>query len=243
MKRKDMDPKFQWDFSHIYPDKAAWEAAMARAEAAVAGLAALPGTLKASKEGLKRGLDAAYDAMEKIELPYIYANLHKSADGSEPEHQTMDARAMTLMVKGMSMLAFLNPEILSIPEADLDAWMAEEDMAVYRHIVSDITRGRAHILDEEREKMLAMLGEAAQTPSNAYSMLTNVNMKLPLVHDEKGNEIQLTQGEPLQEGPGGGVPDHVRRLSAVRGDLRGPLRRRGEDGQLPGHGPGLFLRL
>ena len=194
MKRKDMDPKYQWDFTHIYPDKAAWENAMAEAEAAIAGLAALPGTLKKSKKGLKAGLDAAYAAMEKIELPFIYANLHKCADGSEPDHQTMDARAMTLMVKGMSMLAFLNPEILSIPEADLAAWMAEDDMAVYRHIVSDITRGRAHILDEAREKMLAMLGEAAQTPSNAYSMLTNVNMKLPMVHDEAGNEVQLTQG-------------------------------------------------
>ena len=117
MKRKEMDPKYQWDFTHIYPDKAAWEAAMAEAEQAVAGLAALPGTLKVSKEGLKKGLDAAYAAMEKIELSVIYANLHKSADGSEPEHQAMDARAMTLMVKGMSMLAFLNPEILSIPEA------------------------------------------------------------------------------------------------------------------------------
>ena len=48
MKRKDMDPKYQWDFTHIYPDKAAWENAMAEAEAAVAGLAALPGTLKKS---------------------------------------------------------------------------------------------------------------------------------------------------------------------------------------------------
>ncbi|MBQ6145555.1 MAG: oligoendopeptidase F family protein, partial [Clostridia bacterium] len=194
MKRKEMDPQYQWDFTHIYPDKAAWEAAMADAEQAIAGLASLPGTLKASKVGLKQGLDAVYAAMEKIELPFIYANLHKCADGSEPEHQNMDARAMTLMVRGMSMVAFLNPEILSIPESDLAAWMAEEDMAVYRHVVADITRGRAHILDEERERMLAMLGDAAQTPSNAYGMLTNVNMKLPLVHDEQGNEVQLTQG-------------------------------------------------
>ena len=130
----------------------------------------------------------------EIELPFIYANLHKCADGSEAEHQTMDARAMTLLVKGMSMVAFLNPEVLSIPEEDLAAWLAEEDMAVYRFIAADITRGRAHILDEAREKMLAMLGDAAQTPSNAYSMLTNVNMKLPQVHDEQGNEVQLTQG-------------------------------------------------
>ena len=138
MKRKDMDPKYQWDFTHIYPDKAAWEAAMAEAEQALAGLAALPGTLKVSKEGLKKGLDTVYAAMEKIELPFIYANLHKCADGSEAEHQTMDARAMTLLVKGMSMVAFLNPEVLSIPEEDLAAWLAEEDMAVYQI-------GRAHV--------------------------------------------------------------------------------------------------
>ena len=194
MKRKEMDPQYQWDFTQIYPDKAAWEAALVEAEEAVAGLAALPGTLKVSKEGLKKGLDAAYAAMAKMELPMIYASLHKSADGSDPEHQAMAARAMTMIVKGSAALAFLNPEILSIPEDDLKAWILEEDMAVYRFIVEDIDRGRAHTLDEERERMLAMLGEAAQTPSEAYSMLTNVNMQLPRVHDEQGNEVQLTQG-------------------------------------------------
>ena len=194
MKRNEMDPKYQWDFTHLYPDRSAWEAAMAEAEQAVAGLAALPGTLSTGKEGLKKGLDMVYAAMEKVELPFIYANLHESADGSDAEHQSMNARAMTLMVSSMSATAFLNPEILSIPEDDLNAWMAEEDMAVYRHPVADITRGRAHILDGEREKMLAMLGDAAQTPSNAYAMLTNVNMKLPMVHDEQGNEVQLTAG-------------------------------------------------
>ena len=86
MKRKEMDPKYQWDFTHIYPDKAAWEAAMAEAEAAVAGLAALPGTLKVSKDGFKKGLDAAYAAMEKVELPFIYANLHKWQRAGAPEY-------------------------------------------------------------------------------------------------------------------------------------------------------------
>ena len=45
MKRSEMDPRFQWDFTHIYPDKAHWEAAMTEAEKAVEALSALPGTL------------------------------------------------------------------------------------------------------------------------------------------------------------------------------------------------------
>lgn len=194
MKRSEMDPRFQWDFTHIYPDKAHWEAAMTEAEKAVEALSALPGTLGRSKDALKKGLEQLADASQKVEIPYIYAMLHRAADGSEPAYQEMEARGMSLAVKANAATSFLDPEILAIPKEQLDAWMAQEDMAVYRHMVEDISRGRAHTLSADKEKMLAMLGEAADTPSSAYEMLTNVNMVFPKIHNEAGEEVQLTSG-------------------------------------------------
>lgn len=194
MKRSEMDPRFQWDFTHIYPDKAHWEAAMTEAEKAVEALSALPGTLGQSKDALKKGLEQLADASQKVEIPYIYAMLHRAADGSEPAYQEMEARGMSLAVKANAATSFLDPEILAIPKEQLDAWMAQEDMAVYRHMVEDISRGRAHTLSADKEKMLAMLGEAADTPSSAYEMLTNVNMVFPRIHNEAGEEVQLTSG-------------------------------------------------
>lgn len=194
MKRSEMDPRFQWDFTHIYPDKAHWEAAMTEAEKAVEALSALPGTLGQSKDALKKGLGQLADASQKVEIPYIYAMLHRAADGSEPAYQEMEARGMSLAVKANAATSFLDPEILAIPKEQLDAWMAQEDMAVYRHMVEDISRGRAHTLSADKEKMLAMLGEAADTPSSAYEMLTNVNMVFPKIHNEAGEEVQLTSG-------------------------------------------------
>lgn len=187
-------PRFQWDFTHIYPDKAHWEAAMTEAEKAVEALSALPGTLGQSKDALKKGLEQLADASQKVEIPYIYAMLHRAADGSEPAYQEMEARGMSLAVKANAATSFLDPEILAIPKEQLDAWMAQEDMAVYRHMVEDISRGRAHTLSADKEKMLAMLGEAADTPSSAYEMLTNVNMVFPKIHNEAGEEVQLTSG-------------------------------------------------
>ena len=194
MKRSEMDPRFQWDFTHIYPDKAHWEAAMTEAEKAVESLSALPGTLGQSKDALKKGLEQLADASQKVEIPYIYAMLHRAADGSEPAYQEMEARGMSLAVKANAATSFLDPEILAIPKEQLDAWMAQEDMAVYRHMVEDISRGLAHTLSADKEKMLAMLGEAADTPSSAYEMLTNVNMVFPKIHNEAGEEVQLTSG-------------------------------------------------
>ena len=57
-----------------------------------------------------------------------------------------------------------------------------------------MNRGRKHILDAEREKMLAMLTDTTSSFSNAYDALTDVDMVLPKVHDENGNEQQLTSG-------------------------------------------------
>ena len=194
MKRSEQDIRFQWDLTKIYPDTAAWETAMQEAEAALAPLKDLPGTLGTSKESFKHGLDTVYASMFKVELPYIYAFLKKTEDGSVAENQEMAARSESLLVKFSAATAFLNPEILAIPAEKLDAWMQDEALATYRHTVDDIVRMRAHTLDAAREQMLALLGDAAGTPKAAFEMLTDVDLQLPMVKNDAGEEVRLTPG-------------------------------------------------
>ena len=132
MKRSEQDIRFQWDLTKIYPDTAAWEAAMQEAEAVLAPLAAIPGTLGTSKEAFKKGLDTVYASMFKVEMPYVYAFLKKTEDGSVAENQEMAARSEGLLVKFSAATAFLNPEILAIPAEKLDEWMQDEALATYR---------------------------------------------------------------------------------------------------------------
>ena len=88
--RKDMDPRFQWDLSAIFPDKAAWEAAYAEAEVLADKAAELKGTLGESAESLKRGLDLIAEVSEKTERVYLYAMLLKSGDNGDPEYKYHD---------------------------------------------------------------------------------------------------------------------------------------------------------
>lgn len=192
--RKDMNPEFMWDFTHIFPTKEAWEAAYKEAEAMTAGLAAYEGTLGESAAALQKGLDAVNAAVEKLERVYLYAMLHKAGDNGDPEYQAMDARCTTLYVSFQMAIAFLTPEILSIPEETLAAYMKEEGLATYRHMVEDMCRARAHTLDAARERMLAQLSDAAQTPDNSFTMLESVDMTFPAITDEAGNEVTLTHG-------------------------------------------------
>lgn len=194
MKRSEQNPAYQWDLTAMYPDDAAWEAAMQEAAAATDALSAIPGTLGTSKAAFKAGLDAIYAAAEKMELPSIYAYLKKTADGSEAASQEMSARAQSLGVKFGAAVAFMNPEILTIPADTLNEWMQDEALATYRHTIDDIVRARPHTLSAEREQMLALLGEAAATPQTAYEMLTDVDLRLPMIKNDAGEDVQLTSG-------------------------------------------------
>ena len=192
--RSEMNPETLWDLSAIYPSDDAWREALQAAQAEVDALSDIPGTLGQSAAALRRGLDRIYAAGEKAERVYAYAMLRKSGDGGDPACQEMEARAIGLLVAMQTATAFVNPEILAIPADVLAAYTADEGLATYRHMIEDVARARSHTLDAQGERILAMLGDAAQTPENAFEMLANVDLRFPPVRDEQGVEAPLTHG-------------------------------------------------
>lgn len=193
-KRGEMNPAYQWDFSDIYESREAWEKAYAEAEEAVKGLATVPGTLGVSAASLKAGLDKIYAAAEKVELVYLYASLHKSADNGDADNQTMEGRAIQLFMALSTAQAFVSPEILSIDRATLEGYMADDSLKIYRHELEDILRGAAHTLSADKEEMLAGLGDVSGSPRDAFDMLESVDMTFPNIHNESGKEVPLTHG-------------------------------------------------
>ena len=193
-KRSEMDPKYTWDFTHIYPSKEAWEAAYADAQEAVADIDSLKGTLCTDADSLKAGLDKIFAVSRKVELVYLYASLHKESDNSDPEYQDMAGRAVNLFVAFSSAISFMNPEILSIGEEKLREYIGLESLALYRQTLDDICRAAPHTLDEKGEMMLAMLGDAAGAPSDSFGMLESVDMTFPDTVDENGESAPLSHG-------------------------------------------------
>ena len=193
-KRNEMDPGYQWDLRAIFPDHDAWLKAYDEADRAIAGIPAVQGTLGESCETLKAGLDTVYGAAEKMEKVYVFAMLQKSGDNGDPSYQEDEARAQSLAVRFSTYAAFLEPEILAIDPETLEEYRKSPLLATYAHMLDDAVRGRAHTLDAEREKMLAMLGDAAGGFSNTFDMFESVDMTFPSTHDEDGREVALTHG-------------------------------------------------
>ena len=185
--RNQMDPAFCWNLADIFEDIPAWERAYGEAEQLVAALPEVMGTLGASAQSLKQGLDRIFAAAQKLELVYVYTMLHASEDNGDAQAQDMEARATRLFVEFFTITASLSPEILAIDPDQLEKWIALPEMQTYRHMIEDICRARAHTLSENEERLLAMLGDAAQTPKKTFDLFESVDMQFP----------NLDSGEPL----------------------------------------------
>ena len=88
-----------------------------------------------------------------------------------------------------------------MPEERLEAFRAAEPgLKKYDVTIREMLRTKAHTLSGEQELLLASAGEMAGTPSQAFGMLQNADLKFPSVKDAEGKEIRITNGRfvPLQ---------------------------------------------
>ena len=192
--RAEAKKEFTWNFSDIFADDAAWEAAYKKAAEEVEKIPALAGTLGKSVAGMKAALDLITEVSRQVEVLYIYSMLRMNVDNGDPTYQAMNGRATNLLVRLSTVAAFVGPEILSIDEKKLAKMMADPALKTYRHALEDTDRMRKYTLDRHSEEMLAMLSDAAGGTSDTFKMLESVDMTFPEIKDGNGETVTLTHG-------------------------------------------------
>ncbi|HZK42697.1 MAG TPA: oligoendopeptidase F, partial [Syntrophomonadaceae bacterium] len=153
------------------------------------------GVLKNSAQDLLNILKLS----DKIELMadklYVYAKMRRDEDNRKNKYQVLYDRAETLAIEVGSALSYIVPEIISIPEAELEGFVKEnEELKLYKHLIDELLRQKKHILSPAEEKILAMVADISFAPSNIFSMLNNADIKFPIIKDENGEEVELTKG-------------------------------------------------
>ena len=200
-KRNEVPKELTWQLEDIFSDTDAWEKEMNEAAALAEQAASFEGTLAQSAENLL-GVMKAYEAcLLNLDRVSGYASMRHDEDTGNAQHQALELRVQSLWAQTMEKLAFLEPEILELPEDKLNAFFEEQPcLKTYEITIREIVRMRAHSLSKEAEQLLAGAGEMAQTPSNAFGMLANADLKFPSVKDRDGKDIQISNGRfvPLQ---------------------------------------------
>ena len=193
--RNEIEEKYTWDLSTIFPTDEAFEAELAQVSEEVKKAASLAGHLLDSADSLLTTTEIQLDLMRRIEKLYSYAHMKNDQDTRVAKYQEYQAKGMTLYSDFGQSFAFYEPEFMAITEEQYQAFLAEQSaLQLYQHYFDKLLKKKAHILTQREEELLAGAGEIFGAAGETFAILDNADIVFPMVHDEDGNEVQLSHG-------------------------------------------------
>ena len=183
--RKDVPAQYKWDLTKIYANDAEWEKDLKRIPELTEKVVAFKGKLASGADTLLAALKADEELSKVLENVFHYASLLSCADQGDSSAQEKENRAMMAYTQSQAQLSFYTPELLAIPDSNINAWIKEERFADYRIYIQKILHAKPHVLSEKEERILALQAEAGQTADKAFSLLTDVDMDFGTVSDGK----------------------------------------------------------
>lgn len=193
--RSEIDNEFKWAVNDLYSTDEVWEKDYRK----VCEDAGQPGKYKGhigdSADNLYNALKEYENAEYVAEKVYVYAFMKYYEDTGNATYQEMSGKAQIAVMKVSEKYAFLEPELVSIPEEKLaEFFKCNEKLAEYRHFIEDCLAQKEHTLSEKEEALLAKASQMSTVPNEVFSKFNNADVRFGKIKSEDGTEIELTNG-------------------------------------------------
>ena len=184
--RKEIAKENTWDLSKLFPSDADWETALAEYGIKAEKIPSFKGTLGSSAESLAAWLDFSRNLSIMEERLSYYAGLRQAEDEGDNSARTMTGKLTMAASKAQAASAWANPELMAIADSDMERFMADPKLDEYRVYLSKLLRFKPHILSDKEERIIALHAEGEQISSDAFSVLTNVDMDFGVIDTPEG---------------------------------------------------------
>ena len=191
--RTEIPETDKWDLRHLFQNVDKWQEDFVWVQGNYSRLADWKGKLGLSARDLGDCLEFEKELDLKIERLYHFASLQSSEDGSNTEYLARIGQLQNLLTTIGELASFLSPEIQAIDDTRWSEFLNDPALSDWRIRLQKIRRMRPHVLSEKEERLLALGAAALDGYDDAFSQLTNVDMKFGSVRDTEGRERPLTQ--------------------------------------------------
>jgi oligoendopeptidase F len=194
--RDEVPDRFKWNLKKIFQDWEAWQRAYDELDQKIAAYAKLQGSLAGGGDKLLAALELR-DQIGQLEYKvWYFASLWYDQDQRDNEINARRQQVQILFAKAAQASAWFSPELLKLPIATVQSWMAaNQKLAVYRFELEDLYRQQEHVLDEKGEHLMSLSSRFSTAPSDAYAALSTADMKPATLQLSSGAEVTLTYGQ------------------------------------------------
>lgn len=193
--REEIDSKYKWDLSSMFPSDEAFEAGLEELKAYCPKLLAFKGKISTSAQALLEFLQLE-DQMNLLLYKIInYAERKSDEDTRVAKYQAYVANATSAYTQVGEATSWFAAELLAIPAESVEKFYAEVPaLEFYRRKLNKILNQREHTLSAEEEALLARAEELAVQPTNIFSMFDDADLTFDDAVDSEGKTHKLTSG-------------------------------------------------
>jgi len=192
-RRDDIPDADKWDLSHLFVSVDKWSEDFAWIQATYPRLTTWKGRVGESAGTLAEVCEFEKALDLKIERVYHFASLQLAEDSSNPDYLTRIGQLQNLLTKIGEASSFIVPEMQAISDEKFAQFLEDPALAEWRINLHKIRRMKPHVLSEKEERLLALGSAALDGYDDAFSQLSDVDMKFGVLVDDKGQERPLTQ--------------------------------------------------
>jgi len=192
LKRSEISDEYKWSVKDLYSSDELWNNDYEKALKSTQEKSIFEGCVMDSADTLADALSESEKDDYITERLYVYAFMRYYEDTSDGTYQQMSGKAQMLAVKMSEKYSFLVPEIMAADDDKVARFLDSDKIKPYRHLLCDMLAKKEHTCSQKEEKLLAMASQMADSPSDIFSKFNNADVKFGKVHDEHGDEKELT---------------------------------------------------
>jgi oligoendopeptidase F len=192
LKRSEISDEYKWSVKDLYSSDELWNNDYEKALKSTQEKSSFEGCVMDSADTLADALSESEKDDYITERLYVYAFMRYYEDTSDGTYQQMSGKAQMLAVKMSEKYSFLVPEIMAADDDKVARFLDSDKIKPYRHLLCDMLAKKEHTCSQKEEKLLAMASQMADSPSDIFSKFNNADVKFGKVHDEHGDEKELT---------------------------------------------------
>jgi oligoendopeptidase F len=190
--RSEVPVSDTWDLSSLYANDEEWSKGLVEFEKMAEKITSFKGTLGNSAIHLADYLDFTRDLEILGEKLGSYAYRRHSEDEGAAVAQTMTGKITMALAKSRAVSSWDNPEILAVPEKEMEIFLNHDRITNYRIYLERIIRDKPYYLSDKEERIIALHSEGNRALVNAFSVLTNVDFNFGTIDTTAGTR-PLTQ--------------------------------------------------
>jgi len=195
--RDEIQTNDRWNVEALFPHFQDWETAaekagVQRAQPEWPSLIQYKGHFAESPGIVKKCLDQLFQTERELSRLYTYAHLRHDEEITHDQGKIALQRTTKALHEFNHSIAWLEPELIALPEATQKNYLTSSELAPYRFYLEKTFRQKAHTLSPEQEELIALAGQPLQGTHKAFSALNDADLIFGEVVDSGGKSYPIT---------------------------------------------------